>query len=183
MRKLPLIFLPLLLIALSAFSRSPSLPTAEPPVPADRANDDTAGTNQRAGTRIVFSAGDRTHAGTNSTVGYRTGFHHCGSGHAPKYGACIPAPVAYGAACHKVTGSTHTAGANNRTARPAGDGAADRGPIRHRLLDRLCADRRHGKGAGSGTIGRGLLGQPHLRKSKLHLPGARHHRPTEPLCR
>lgn len=32
MRKLPLIFLPLLLIALSACSRSPSPPTAEPPV-------------------------------------------------------------------------------------------------------------------------------------------------------
>ena len=57
-------------------------------------------------------------------------------------------------------------------------------PFRHRLLDRLCADRRCSrKGAGPGTIGRGLLGQPHHRKPGLHLPRAGHHRPTEPLRR
>lgn len=184
MRKLPLIFLPLLLITLSACSRSPSPPTAEPPVLATQPTEQTTIPPEQINEPGQESSSQPvTEPMPNSTAGYRTGFHRCGSGHAPKYGACIPAPAAYGAACHKVTGSTHTAGANNRTARPAGDGAADRSPIRHRLLDRLCADRRHGKGAGSGTIGRGLLGQPHLRKSKLHLPGARHHRPTEPLCR
>ena len=41
MRKLPLIFLPLLLIALSACSRSPSLPTAEPPVLATQPTEQT----------------------------------------------------------------------------------------------------------------------------------------------
>ncbi len=41
MRKLPLIFLPLLLIALSACSRSPSPPTAEPPVLATQPTEQT----------------------------------------------------------------------------------------------------------------------------------------------
>ena len=41
MRKLPLIFLPLLLITLSACSRSPSPPTAEPPVLATQPTEQT----------------------------------------------------------------------------------------------------------------------------------------------
>lgn len=185
MRKLPLIFLPLLLIALSACPRSPSPPTAEPPVLATQPTEQTTippeQTNEPGQESSSQPVTEPLPEPTAPSV-TEPASTAAAADTPPQYGACIPAPAAYGAACHKVTGSTHTAGAH-RTARPAGDGAADRSPIRHRLLDRLCADRRHGKGAGSGTIGRGLLGQPHLRKSKLHLPGARHHRPTEPLCR
>ena len=186
MRKLPLIFLPLLLIALSACSRSPSPPTAEPPVLATQPTEQTTIPPEQTNEPGQESSSQPvTEPMPEPTVPSVTepASTAAAADTPPNTEPASQPPAAYGAACHKVTGSTHTAGANNRTACPAGDGTADRSPIRHRLLDRLCADRRHGKGAGSGTIGRGLLGQPHLRKSKLHLPGARHHRPTEPLCR
>ena len=146
-KKLPLIFLPLLLIALSACSRRPSPPTAELPVLATQPTEQTTIPPEQINEPGQESSSQPvTEPMPEPTAPSVTepASHRCGSGHAPNTEPASqpPQPTGRLPQSHRQHPQPEPT-----TEPPAPPGQRSRqSPIRHRLLDRLCADRRHGKG-------------------------------------